>query len=116
MNKRSQRLRRATKGRAKIRKLAVPRLTVHKTPRHIYAQIIMPDATVSVSASTVEKSIKSTLKQTGNSEAAKKIGQVIAKKALKAGITKIAFDRSGFKFHGRVKVLANAAREAGLKF
>ena len=116
MDKKQSRLRRARRTRAKIRELAVPRLSVHRTPRHIYAQVIAPDgSTVVVSASTLQADIKSNVKSTGNIDAAAAVGKAIAEKAKAAGITSVAFDRSGFKYHGRVKALADAAREAGLQ-
>ncbi|SFF60100.1 LSU ribosomal protein L18P [Fontimonas thermophila] len=116
-DKKLTRLRRARRTRAHIRKLGVHRLAVHRTPKHIYAQIIAPDASRTlVSASTVEKALVAGLKSTGNIEAAKKIGAAIAERAKAQGITKVAFDRAGFKYHGRVKALADAAREAGLEF
>ncbi len=115
MNKKLSRLRRARKTRAKIRELVVPRLTIHRTPRHIYAQVIAADGEkVLASASTVQAEVKANLKNTGNIDAATAVGKVIAKKAKAAGIEQVAFDRSGFRFHGRVKALADAAREAGL--
>ena len=94
-----------------------PRLSVHRTPRHIYAQIISGDAGHTlVAASTVEKTVAEGLDATGNVDAAKKVGATIAERAKAAGITKVAFDRSGFQYHGRIKALADAAREAGLEF
>jgi len=117
LNKKQNRLRRAKKSRAKIRELSINRLSVHRTPRHIYAQIIDLDgAKVLTSASTIEKEAKKTLKVTGNIDAAIYVGTAIAEKAKKIGIDKVAFDRSGFLYHGRVKALAEAAREAGLQF
>jgi large subunit ribosomal protein L18 len=117
LDKKQNRLRRARKGRAKIRELEVNRLSVHRTPRHIYAQIIGPDGgTVLVSASTVEQEVRKGVKSGGNVEAASIVGARIAEKARAAGIDTVAFDRSGFRYHGRVKALADAAREAGLKF
>ena len=114
-DKNESRLRRARRTRAHIRELAVHRLSVHRTPRHIYAQIIAPDAGSTVaSASTVEKI--DGLEGSGNVDAAKRVGALIAERAKAAGVTKVAFDRSGFKYHGRVKALADAAREAGLEF
>ncbi len=89
---------------------------VHRTPRHIYAQLIAPNAEVIVAASTVEASIRESLKYTGNVDAAKAIGKAIAERALAKGVTKVAFDRCGFQYHGRVQALADAAREAGLQF
>lgn len=116
MDKKSARLRRARRGRAKIRELGVHRLTVHRTPRHIYAQIIAPGEQVVAAASTVEKDLRGAVKYTGNADAAAAVGKAIAEKAKAAGVTQVAFDRSGFKYHGRVKALADAAREAGLEF
>lgn len=116
MDKKNSRLRRSRKARAKISELGTPRLTVYRTPRHIYAQIISSDAKVLASASTVQKDVKGSLKYTGNVAAAAAVGKVLAEKAKSAGIESVAFDRSGFKYHGRVKALADAARESGLKF
>ncbi len=117
MNKKQSRLRRARRTRAKIRELGVPRLSVHRTAQHIYAQVIGPDGgSVIASASTVQKDLVKSLKATGNVEAAKLVGAAIADKAKTAGVTKVAFDRSGFRYHGRVKALADAARETGLEF
>jgi large subunit ribosomal protein L18 len=116
-DKKQTRLRRARRTRAHIRELGVYRLAVNRTPRHIYAQIIAPDASVTVvSASTVEKTVAEGLESTGNLAAAKKVGEVIAARAKEKGIAKVAFDRSGFQYHGRIKALADAAREAGLEF
>jgi large subunit ribosomal protein L18 len=115
--KKETRLRRARRTRAKIRELAVYRLAVHRTPRHIYAQIIAADGGQTlIAASTVEKAVVDGLEGTGNVDAAKKVGQMIAERAKAAGISKVAFDRSGFKYHGRIKALADAARESGLEF
>ena len=117
MEKKTTRLRRATRTRAKIRQLGVNRLTVHRTPRHIYAQIIAPNGSqVLAAVSTLQDEIRNNLKYTGNADAAAVVGKAIAEKAKAAGITKVAFDRSGFKYHGRVKALADAARQAGLEF
>jgi large subunit ribosomal protein L18 len=117
MDKKTARLRRATRARAKIRELGAYRLCVHRTPRHIYAQIIAPSGSeVVAAASTVEKDIRSSAKNTGNADGAAAVGKAIAEKAKAAGISKVAFDRSGFKYHGRVKALADAAREGGLEF
>lgn len=116
MDKKSSRLRRARRTRAKISELAVPRLSIHRTPRHIYAQVIAASGSeVVASASTVQADVKGNVKYTGNVEAAAAVGKAIAEKAIAAGVTTVAFDRSGFKYHGRVKALADAAREAGLK-
>lgn len=117
LDKKQNRLRRARKGRAKIAELAVNRLSVHRTPRHIYAQIIAPEGgRVLVSASTVEPEVRKGTKSTGNVAAAAIVGARLAEKARAAGVDTVAFDRSGFRYHGRVKALADAAREAGLKF
>ena len=115
--KKLARLRRARRTRARIHELRAFRLAVHRTPSHINAQIIAPEGDkVVVAASTLEAEIKQGLKHCGNVEAAKAVGKAIADKAKKAGITAVAFDRSGFRYHGRVKALADAARENGLKF
>jgi large subunit ribosomal protein L18 len=114
--KKDQRLRRAVRSRAKIRELKVNRLSVHRTPQHIYAQIFDANSKVLASASTVQESVRTGLKGTGNATAAAAVGKAIAEKAKSAGITEVAFDRSGFKYHGRIKALADAARENGLKF
>ncbi len=117
MDKKSARLRRARKARAKMRELGTVRLTIHRTPRHTYAQVISGDATQTlVAASTLEKDVRGELANGGNIEAAKAVGRAIAERAAAAGITEVAFDRSGFKYHGRVQAIADAAREAGLKF
>jgi large subunit ribosomal protein L18 len=116
MNKNAQRLRRAVKSRAKIRELKALRLSVHRTPQHIYAQIFDANSKVLAAASTLQKDVREGLKGTGNVSAAAAVGKAIAEKAKAAGITEVAFDRSGFKFHGRIKALADAAREHGLQF
>jgi large subunit ribosomal protein L18 len=116
-SKKTSRLRRAKRSRIKISELGAHRLSVHRTPRHIYAQVISPDGhTVIAASSTVQKTVKGDVKYTGNVDAAVAVGKSIAEKSKSAGVTKVAFDRSGFKFHGRVKALADAAREAGLEF
>lgn len=116
-DKKAVRLRRARRTRFKIRELGAYRLAIHRTPRHIYAQIIAPDAGNTIAAaSTVEKIIAEGLSATGNVEAAQKVGRLIAERAKAAGITAVAFDRAGFQYHGRIKALADAAREAGLEF
>ena len=113
--KKESRLRRARRARAKIRELGVERLCVNRTPRHIYAQIISADGgRVLASASTLDKSLREAA--TGNVDAATKVGALLAERAKEAGISQVAFDRSGFKYHGRVKALDDAAREGGLKF
>ena len=117
IRKKDRRLRRAVKTRAHIRNLGVARLSVHKTPRHIYAQLTdAQGAKVIAAASTVQTAVKDGLKGTGNVEAAKAVGKAIAERAKAAGVTRVAFDRSGFRYHGRVKALADAARESGLEF
>ncbi|MDR3477985.1 MAG: 50S ribosomal protein L18 [Gammaproteobacteria bacterium] len=117
MNKKVSRLRRAKRVRMHIRELEAVRLCIHRTPRHIYAQVIAPTGeSVLVCASSLDKQIKDKLKSTGNVEAAKLVGQLVAERAIKAGIKQVAFDRSGFNYHGRVKALADAAREGGLEF
>ncbi|MGH8530366.1 MAG: 50S ribosomal protein L18 [Nevskiales bacterium] len=117
MDKKTSRLRRARRARAKILELGAHRLTVHRTPQHIYAQVIAPARNQTLAAaSTVEKAVRSKLKGTGNKDAAAVVGKLIAERALKAGVEKVAFDRAGFKFHGRIQALAQAARDAGLKF
>jgi large subunit ribosomal protein L18 len=117
MDKKIRRLRRARKSRAKMAELGAIRLSVHRSNSHIYAQLI--DATggvVLMSASTAEKELREQIKNGGNVAAAKLIGQRIAEKAKQIGVEKVSFDRSGFAFHGRVKALAEAAREHGLQF
>ncbi len=117
MDKKASRQRRARKTRAKIRELGRPRLCIHRTPRHIYAQVIDGSGDkVLVSASTLDKELRKDVKSTGNADAAAAIGKAVAERAKAAGITAVAFDRSGFKYHGRVKALADAARESGLEF
>jgi len=117
MDKKSTRLKRALKLRSKIKKFEINRLTIHRTSQHIYAQVLSTDGKSTLaSASTVQQEVKSNVKNTSNINAAIEVGKSIAQKALAAGVTEVAFDRSGFKYHGRVKALADAAREAGLKF
>ncbi|MEA3291130.1 MAG: 50S ribosomal protein L18 [Pseudomonadota bacterium] len=116
-DKKTSRQRRARKTRARIHRLGAVRLSIHRTPRHFYAQIIDPAGDkVLVSASTLQADLKKELKNGGNAEAASLVGKTIAEKAQAAGVDKVAFDRSGFKYHGRVKAFADAARESGLKF
>jgi len=113
--KKDSRLRRAKKTRFKLRELGETRLTIHRTPRHIYAQVISPEGDkVLAAASTLDKDLKGT--GTGNVDAATKVGALIAERAKTAGVSRVAFDRAGFKYHGRIKALADAAREAGLEF
>ena len=116
MEKKLSRLKRARRGRAKIHELKVMRLSVHRTPQHIYAQVFDPQSHVIVTASTLQKDVAEGLKGTGNVEAARAVGKAIAERAKAKGVTQVAFDRSGFKYHGRVKALAEAAREHGLEF
>ncbi len=113
--KKTGRIRRAKSTRMKIREQGVFRLSVHRTPRHIYAQVIAPDDNrVIVQASTLDETLRSS--QTGNAAAAANVGALVAERAKAAGVVKLAFDRSGFKYHGRIKALADAARAAGLDF
>ncbi len=117
MEKKDKRQRRARRTRAKIKRLGVSRLCVHRTPRHIYAQLIAPDgANVLATASTITKELRKSLKATGNKDAAIAVGKLIAERAKAVGVDRVAFDRSGFHYHGRIKALADAAREAGLNF
>ena len=117
MDKKNARLRRAKRTRLKLRELNQVRLCVHKTSQHTYAQVITGAGNeVIVSASTLDKSIKENCTHGGNVAAAVLVGQAIAKRAVEKGVTSVAFDRSGFKYHGRIKALADAARESGLKF
>ena len=117
LTSKERRQRRAIKSRLHIRELGVARLTVHRTPRHIYAQVFdASGAKVLATASTVQESVSKELKGTGNVDAAKAVGRQIAERAKAAGVSKVSFDRSGFRYHGRVKALADAAREAGLEF
>ena len=117
LDKKQNRLRRARKGRSKIRELEATRLSVHRTPQHIYAQVLAADGgTVIAAASSLEAEVRKGIKNGGNVEAAAIVGARIAEKAKAAGVDTVAFDRSGFRYHGRVKALADAARGAGLKF
>lgn len=116
-NKRESRLRRSKKTRSKIRQLETTRLCVYKTPKHMYAQVTSSDGKVTLAcASTLDKTLRKGLKTTGNVDAAKEVGKLIAERAIKAGIKAVAFDRSGYTYHGRIKALADAAREGGLEF
>ena len=117
MNKKIARLRRAKSTRAHIRALGVPRLSVLRTGQHLYAQVFTADGSkVLASANTAQAEIKDGLKNGKNAEAAAKVGRIVAERAKAAGIEKVAFDRSGYRYHGRIKALAEAAREAGLQF
>jgi large subunit ribosomal protein L18 len=113
--KNDSRLRRARRSRARMRSLGMNRLSVHRTPRHIYAQVLAPEGNkVLVSASTLDSDLRKGI--TGNIAAAAEVGKLVGKRAKEAGIEKVAFDRSGYKYHGRVKALADGARETGLEF
>lgn len=117
MDKQEIRLRRARKTRARIAAQKMVRLTIHRTNCHIYAQIIDETGSkVLASASTLEPSVRGDLPNGGNAGAAAIVGKLIAEKAKAAGVTRVAFDRAGFHYHGRVKALAEAARENGLEF
>jgi len=117
MDKKTARLRRAKKTRAHIRRLDIPRLTVHRSGRHIYAQVIAAQGgNVIAAASTLQKALRDDLGSTSNKSAAKAVGTAVAEKAVAAGVSEVAFDRSGYRYHGRVAELADAAREGGLKF
>jgi large subunit ribosomal protein L18 len=117
MKKKVARLRRAKRGRMHMKELEAVRLCVHRTPRHIYAQVFAPTGeAVLVCASSLDKELRAKLKSTGNKEAAEMVGKLVAERAIKAGIRQVAFDRSGFSYHGRVKALADAARAGGLEF
>ena len=117
MNKNIARLRRAKSTRSHIRKLGVPRLSVLRTGQHLYAQVFTADGSqVLAAASTVQADVKDGLKNGKNADAAAKVGKVIAEKARAAGVERVAFDRSGYRYHGRIKALADAAREGGLQF
>ena len=117
MNKKPARLRRAKSTRAHIRELGVPRLSVLRTGQHLYAQVFTADGSkVLAAASTTQADVKDGLKNGKNAEAAAKVGRAIAEKAKAAGVEKVAFDRSGYRYHGRIKALADAAREGGLQF
>jgi large subunit ribosomal protein L18 len=115
--KKVARFRRAKKCRGKIKRLHVNKLCVHRTPRHIYAQIVSPEGKILACASSVEKSFKQKQVKTSNVAAAAAIGKLIAERAKAKNIVKkVAFDRSGFKYHGRIKALAEAARKGGIEF
>lgn len=126
MEKKDGRLKRAKRGRMKMQALGVPRLCIHRTSQHIYVQLIVAEAGESMvhgknhkvlaQASTLDKELKSSLSVGSNVAAAQKVGELIAQRVKAAGINKVAFDRSGFKYHGRVKALADAARAGGLDF
>ena len=115
--KKAARLRRARKARAQIRRQGKPRLTVYRSGQHIYAQVInAEDGNVLAAASTLQSEVREGLKSTSNKEAAAAVGKYVAERAVEAGVQEVAFDRSGYQYHGRIKAVADAAREAGLKF
>ncbi len=116
MNTKMARMRRAKKTRAKIKELNMPRLSVNRTPRHIYVQLIMPNGSVVASASTLNAEVKKECAYGGNIKAAEAVGKDIASKVKALGITKVSFDRAGFRYHGRIKSLADSARSHGLEF
>jgi len=116
MDKKISRVRRAQQTRRKIAAQKINRLTVHRTNSHIYAQVISEAGKVLAAASTNEAELRKDLANGGNAKAAAAVGKRVAEKAVAAGVSEVAFDRSGFAYHGRVKALAEAAREAGLKF
>ncbi|NOY61828.1 MAG: 50S ribosomal protein L18 [Gammaproteobacteria bacterium] len=117
MDKKASRKHRTRRTRAKIKQLGVFRLCVYRSPKHIYAQVIKPcGSEVVASASTLESSVVEGLTSGGNITAAAQVGKFIAERAKSAGVESVAFDRSGFKYHGRIKALADAAREHGLEF
>ena len=116
-NKNISRLRRARKTRGKIARLEAVRLSVHRTPRHFYAQVFdQTGSKVLAAASTLDSEVKKDLKNSGNAEAATIVGKVLAERAKAAGVEQVAFDRSGYRYHGRIKAFADSAREGGLKF
>lgn len=117
MDKKISRVRRALRTRSTIKRLCMIRLCVYRTPRHIYAQVISADGSqVLTSASSLDKEIKARCSFGGNISAAIEVGKLVTQRALEKGVTTVAFDRSGFQYHGRIKALAQAAREAGLQF
>ena len=117
MEKKTARLRRAKSTRAHIRELGVPRLSVLRTGQHLYAQLFTADGSkVLAAANTTQTALRDGLKSSKNAEAAAKVGRAIAEKARAAGVERVAFDRSGYRYHGRIKALADAAREGGLQF
>lgn len=117
LNKNEARQRRARKTRARIAEQKTVRLAIHRTNLHIYAQVISADGgKVLASASTLEADVRKSIGNGGNAAAAAVVGKRIAEKAKSAGVTAVAFDRSGNKYHGRIKALADAAREHGLQF
>jgi len=116
MNKNAARLRRAKRVRKHIKRLACPRMSVHRTSKHIYVQVLTADSIVIAQASSMDKSIAGEISYGGNVKTAVLVGQLIAKRCVEKDILKVAFDRSGYQFHGRVKALADAAREGGMEF
>lgn len=117
INKNIKRSRRATKVRSRIRRVGAHHLCVHRTSQHIYAQVFSPcGSKVIAQASSLDKSLRTDLSTGGNKDAASRVGKLIAERCIAAGVRAVAFDRSGFKYHGRVKALADAAREGGMEF
>lgn len=117
MDKKTSRTRRAKRTRYAIQRLEAVRLCIHRTPRHMYAQVLAPGGgEVIATASSLDAGVKGSVSFTGNVDAAKEVGKLVAKRALEKGIKKVAFDRAGFRYHGRVKALADGAREGGLDF
>lgn len=116
MDKKDARLRRARATRLRIRDLMVARLTVHRSNQHLYAQVLAPDGTVLAAANTLQEAVAADLKSTKDKTAAAAVGKAVAERALAKGVSAVAFDRSGFKYHGRIAALADAARAAGLSF
>lgn len=116
MNKKSARLRRARRTRENIKRLNANRVCVYRTSKHFYAQLIAPNGNILASASTLDGAIKTKMKYGGNIDAAKLVGRYFAERCANAGVKNVAFDRAGFKYHGRVKAFADAAREHGLDF
>ena len=116
INKQKSRARRSKKTRAKIQQLQTPRISIRRSSQHIYAQFIDVNGNVLAQASTIDPNLRSEITFGGNIDSAKKVGLLLAERIKKAGITKVAFDRSGYRFHGRVKALADGAREGGIEF
>lgn len=110
------RKRRAGRTTATIKRMRVDRICIHRTPQHIYAQVVSPEGVVVAQASTLDKEIRGQLKKSGNVEAAKQVGSLLAQRAKAKKVTNVAFDRRGFKYHGRVKALAEGARDGGMEF
>ena len=116
INKQKSRARRSKKTRAKIEQLRMPRISIRRSSQHIYAQFIDVKGNVLAQASTIDPDLRSEISFGGNVDSARKVGLLLADRIKKAGVTKVAFDRSGYRFHGRVKALADGAREGGIEF